>query len=95
MFENRNSSFNRKKVLLLKLNFQRGKIITLRQILQKSVSKVLFNPLINEGSIDTVLGSEEALGRRGLALHVSFGYFATYMNYLIGKVAIYINFIYI
>ena len=45
--------------------------------------------------LETVLGSEEALGRRGLALHVSFGYFATYMNYLIGKVAIYINFIYI
>lgn len=45
--------------------------------------------------LETVLGSEEAQGRRGLALQVSFGYSAMYMNYLIGKVAIYINFIHI
>lgn len=49
MFEKRNSYFNRKKTLLLKLNFQKVKIISLRQILQKSLPKILFNSFINEG----------------------------------------------
>lgn len=55
MFEKRNSYFNRKKTLLLKLNFQKVKIISLRQILQKSLPKILFNSLINEGSSGIVI----------------------------------------
>lgn len=55
MFEKRNSYFNRKKTLLLKLNFQKVKIISLRQILQKSLPKILFNSLINEGGSGIVI----------------------------------------